>query len=61
MLFGLSRYSKVWACTWQGQTHQVVLKAYFKAKMRPRHLENVQRELAVLSDLEPLRYAEAEV
>lgn len=29
--------------------------------MRPRHLENVQRELAVLSDLETLRYAKAEV
>lgn len=29
--------------------------------MRTRHLESVQRELAVLSDLEPLRYAKADV
>ncbi|KAA6427136.1 MAG: serine threonine kinase [Trebouxia sp. A1-2] len=46
-----SRYSKVWACNWQEETSQVVLKAYFKSKMRPRHLENVRRELDILGDL----------
>ncbi|DBB04479.1 hypothetical protein WJX77_005926 [Trebouxia sp. C0004] len=50
-----SRYSKVWACCWQEGTTQVVLKAYFKSKMRARHLENVRRELNILGDLCSLR------
>lgn len=39
----------------------MVLKAYFKSKMRPRHLENVRRELDILGDLCNLRYIAARV
>lgn len=55
----LYRYSKVWACNWQEESSQVVLKGYFKSKMRPRHLENVRRELNILGDLCNLRYIAA--
>jgi len=61
ILPGLYRYSKVWACNWQEETSQVVLKAYFKSKMRPRHLENVRRELDILGDLCNLRYIVARI
>jgi len=39
----------------------VVLKAYLKSKMRPRHLENVRRELDILGDLRKLRYIAARI
>lgn len=39
----------------------MVLKAYLKSKMRPRHLENVRRELDILADLCNLRYIAARI
>jgi hypothetical protein len=57
----LYRYSKVWVCNWQEATSQVVLKAYFKSKMRPRHLENVRREVDILGELCKLRYIAAKI
>lgn len=61
VLPGLYRYSKVWACKWPEDSSQVVLKAYFRSIMRPRHLENVRRELDILGDLCKLRYNAARI